>query len=133
MCTVVGAANDPQLEAGHITDALLVNENDAMLLQIVSLAGNEGRRLLPVRQANEDALSVRRIGLLRLTNERLKDDAPHLLLAVQRMTPLELRPRTCLVDALQKLVLIPFLLRDGQFLRENGHVLVVERLLKEST
>ena len=125
MGAVVGAANDAQLQARHITDALFVNEHDAVLLKGVPFAGHKSRRLFAVGQTNQNALSIGGVGFLRLTNQRLQDDAAHLLLTVKWMAPLELRLGAGLVDPLQELVLVPLLLGDGQLLGEAGHILVL--------
>ena len=45
-------------------------------LQVVSLARDVSGGLLAGREADEDALPVRRVGLLRLLDHRLYHDAP---------------------------------------------------------
>ena len=45
-------------------------------LQVVSLARDVGGGLLAGREPDEDALPVRRVGLLRLLDHRLYHDAP---------------------------------------------------------
>ena len=45
-------------------------------LQVVPLPGDVRRGLLAGREADEDALPVRRVGLLRLLDHRLYHDAP---------------------------------------------------------
>ena len=85
MSAIVGATHDFKLETWDVFRSTASNQNDVMLLKIVTLAGNVGGRLFAIREANQNALSIARVGLFRLLYHRLQHDALHLRLAVKQI------------------------------------------------
>lgn len=85
MGQVVDAAHTLELHAGQVLAPTHAHQHDVVLLQIVALPRHIGDHLLPGGQPHEYALTVRGVGLLRLLDQRLQDDALRKGLSVQRL------------------------------------------------
>ena len=75
MSQVIFSTDALQLDAGQVLDSPAAHQDNMMLLQIVSNSRNICDRLTAGAQPNADTLSICRVGLLRLPNQRLQDDA----------------------------------------------------------
>src|SRR6266496_5724696 len=64
-CGVETAADHLVTEAGQVADPAAANQDDGVLLEVVTLARNVGADFHPVRQTHAGDLTQRRIRLLR--------------------------------------------------------------------
>lgn len=72
MSTVIFASDHSELDSGQVLRPPALHQHHVVLLQVVSLPGDEGHRLLPVRQPHPSALSVGGVGLLGLSDHGLQ-------------------------------------------------------------
>ena len=72
---VLRAADDVVAHAGQVLHAAAAHEHDAVLLQVVALAGDVGRDLDAVGQPHAGDLAQRRVGLLRRLGVDARADA----------------------------------------------------------
>lgn len=86
MRQIINAANALELDAGHVLKATATDEDDVVLLQIVSNAGDIRNHLLSGRKSHQNAFSVGGIRLSRLLDEHLQNDSFREWLAVQWLT-----------------------------------------------
>ncbi len=83
MSTIVGAAHDLDLQAGHVFGASAAHKHNIMLLQIVPLARDVRGHLFTIGQAYEHAFTIARVGFFRLAYDCLQHERFHLWLAVE--------------------------------------------------
>lgn len=62
MRQIINAANALELDAGHVLKATATDEDDVVLLQIVSNAGDIRDHLLSGRKSHQNAFSVGEFG-----------------------------------------------------------------------
>lgn len=75
MSTVIFSSDHFEFDAGQVLRPPALHQHHVVLLQVVSLAGDEHHRLLPVGQTHSRALPVGRVGLLGLSDHGLQDHA----------------------------------------------------------
>lgn len=73
MGTVIFASDHFEFDSGQILSPPALHQHHVVLLQVVSLPGDERHRLLPVREAHLSALPVGRVGLLGFPDHGLQD------------------------------------------------------------
>jgi len=73
--TVVFAAHNANTYSDQIFRPLRLDQNGAMLLEVVALARNESDALLSVGEPYEDALPVGRIWLFGFLNQSFQNDS----------------------------------------------------------
>jgi len=74
-CTVVFAAHDANTYSDQIFRSLRLDQNGAMLLEVVALTRNERDTLLSVGEPDEDALPVGRIWLFWFLDHGFQNDS----------------------------------------------------------
>ena len=106
---VVAATDAAQLQPRNVLCPLVVDQDDTVLLQVVSDARYIGWQLLAVRQSNHDTLAIGRVRLLGLLDDGLDHEAPHLALLVQRVTSFAWLDRSSPMDVKQFALILPVL------------------------
>lgn len=94
---IVLPAHTLDLDTGQILAAANAHQHNIVLLQIMPDTGNVRDELLAGRQPHQHTLSVGRVWLFRLLDQRLEDDTLGERFPVQRLarrTDLEVWPRT---------------------------------------
>lgn len=72
MRTVIFASDHSELNSGQVLSPSALHQHHVVLLQVVSLPGDEGDRFFPVGQPHSSTLPVGRVGLLGLSDHSLE-------------------------------------------------------------
>lgn len=85
MRQIINATNALELNAGHILKATAPNEDDVVLLEIVTDSGNISDHLFAGWEPHENAFSIGGVWLTRLLDKDLQDDSFRHRLSIERL------------------------------------------------